>query len=79
MGQGEVLKTLENKSGLTEKEIARILDITVPSVWNCLRKLIKSGEVEKRETNLEMNGKQTNLKCYIFCIKLENKKNGKKV
>lgn len=77
MSQGDVLKVLEKKGSLTEKEIAKILDITVSSTWNCLSKLVKSGEVERIEKGIEKNGKILNLKCYVFSIK-EEQKNGRK-
>lgn len=74
MGQGEVLKALSKGEELTEKEIANLLEITISSAWTCLQKLVKSGEVEKKESNLELNGKKTKLKCYVFYLKQDGRK-----
>ena len=74
MGQGEVLKVLEEKGSLTEKEIAEILDITISSVWNCLRRLRRSGEVERIAKIFNEDGKKLGVRCYLFAIKQENKK-----
>lgn len=76
MSQGDVLKVLEKKGSLTEKEIAQILDINVSSVWNCLSKLVRNGEVTKEQVGIEKDGKRLKLKCYMFSIK--EIKNGRK-
>lgn len=80
MGQGEVFDILEKKGTLTEKEIAELTGLTIPSVWNALNRLVKSGDVER----LKKTTGNINLKCYVFQIKQEepifkhkSKKNGK--
>jgi transcription initiation factor IIE alpha subunit len=72
MSQGEVVKILEKKGELTEKEIAKLIDLTIPSVWTALNRLMKNGEVEKMVRNTEDN----HIKCYIF--KLVSEDNQKK-
>jgi len=71
MGQGEVLKALEENGDMTEKEIAEKLGVRVTSVCDCLNRLIKGNEVE-REKKKEFHHCRHSY--YIFRIKVEKKK-----
>ena len=73
MGQVEVLKVLEEKGNLTKTEIAEVLDTPVRSVYKCLSRLVKHGEVE-REEKTKRTSRNNESKYYIFRIKNEKKK-----
>jgi DNA-binding MarR family transcriptional regulator len=70
MGQGEVLKALEEKGQLTEQQIAEMLNVTVNSVCVALNKLIKHKEVEREFNEFQSDGKRR-CGCYIFKIRME--------
>lgn len=73
MGQGEVLKVLEERGCLSEREIAEILNVQVASVCDVLHKLVKYDEVE-REERIKKTSQNNSCKYYVFRIKVETKK-----
>jgi DNA-binding MarR family transcriptional regulator len=79
MGQGEVVKILEEKGSLTEKQIAEYLGITINSAFTCLRRLIKYGEVERTLKDFNEQGKKIGIGCYIFTLKQVTKNDKKRI
>ena len=70
MGQGEILEVLKEKGSLTKIEIAEVLNTPVRSVYKCLSRLVKHGEVE-REEKIMKTSRNNKCRYYIFRIKIE--------
>jgi len=82
MSQVEVIRYLKRNGEMSVEELAKNINVSIPSIWHSLSVLLKSSDVKKRalsKEEVEKKGKRYTGRSYVWKLKTNgNQKNIKR-